>query len=670
MSISTELTEQIEGLALKTVVAEGPCDSEEQLREWITALCRLQDTATRTNASEVADSAASVIEAVRSSPADRVMSELQAGISRLQEAVEAEERTAVSNDHRPALDPELLGDFVLESQEHLAGIEAQALILERNPADAEALNSVFRGFHTIKGLAGFLELWEVQRISHEVETVLDLARNAQVTITSTSVDLVLKSADYLRKWLAHVAAGLSGEASEPPPPDELLISDIRALASNGALEETASSQIASLADAILREPVPERQVVPATSPVTPEVPGPVARSRETMAVKVDTGKLDFLADMAGELVIAESLVRHDADLAGIQSQTLQRKISMLTRITAELQKTAMAMRLVPIGPLFSRMARLVRDLSRQFGKSVELETFGAEIELDRTIVDELADPFMHMVRNALDHGIEPSGERRAAGKNPTAKLSLKAHHQSGQVVIEVGDDGRGLDRERILAKAVERGLVEADRAVSDSEVYNLIFEPGFTTAARLTNVSGRGVGMDVVRRHIEKLRGRIEIRSTPGQGAAFVLKLPLTLAIIDGLIVGVGRERYVVPVFAVREMFRPTAENVWTVQNRAEMVLVRGSLLPLTRLSQRFGVPPRSQNALESVVIVTEVEGKRFCLLVDELVGKQEVVIKALGETFNGVGGVAGGTILGDGRVALILDLDRLFQEKTVDPAR
>jgi two-component system chemotaxis sensor kinase CheA len=388
---------------------------------------------------------------------------------------------------------------------------------------------------------------------------------------------------------------------------------------------------------------------------------------ESRAVKVDTAKLDYLVDMAGEMVIAESLVRHDPELAGAKSPNLQRKIAQLTRITAELQKTAMAMRLVPIGPLFHRMARLVRDLSRQFGKQVDMETVGDDIELDRTIVEELSDPLMHMVRNALDHGIESPEEREARGKDATARLLLKAHHQAGQVVIEIADDGRGLDRDQIRAKAIEKGLIASADLLSDSEVHNLIFLPGFSTAARVTNVSGRGVGMDVVRRHIEKLRGRIEIRSNPGCGSAFLLKLPLTLAIIDGLVVGVGPERYIVPLFAVREMFRPAQETIWTVHQRSEMALVRGTLLPVHRLYRRFQVIPRSEDPLQSVLVVAEVEGQRFCLVVDELIGKQEVVIKTLGETFQHVSGIAGGAILGDGRVGLILDLDRLFKEKTGD---
>jgi two-component system chemotaxis sensor kinase CheA len=293
-----------------------------------------------------------------------------------------------------------------------------------------------------------------------------------------------------------------------------------------------------------------------------------------------------------------------------------------------------------------------------------METQGNEIDLDRTIVEELADPLMHMVRNALDHGIETPEERQAAGKAPVARLLLRAHHHGGQVVIEVSDDGRGLDMERIKAKAAQKGLIAPDAALPDHDIYNLIFEPGFSTAAQLTNVSGRGVGMDVVRRHIEKLRGRIEIHSTPGAGTSFLLRLPLTLAIIEGLVAGVGEERYIVPLFSVRELFRPTAETVWTVKQRREMALVRGSLLPVLRLHRLFQVKPRTENPLEAVLVVAEVEGQRFCLMVDELIGKQEVVIKSLGETFKSVSSVAGGAILGDGRVGLILDLERLYQER------
>ena len=323
-----------------------------------------------------------------------------------------------------------MSDFIVESREHLVQIESQVLTLEREPTDCEALNAVFRGFHTIKGLAGFMELWEVQKLAHEVETVLDRARNSQWTINPAGIDVILESADYLRAWLVHVEAVLHDEASQAPARDEALLSRISQLGLEPAVAESVA--LASLAAALSESdatavPDPRAEnsadgagtgAKPAQALASPTTQSTTAASRrqETMAVKVDTAKLDYLVDMAGEMVIAESLVRHDQELAAVKNPLLQRKIAHLTRITAELQKTAMAMRLVPIGPLFRRMARLVRDLSRQFGKQVEMETQGDDIELDRTIVEELADPLMHMVRNALDHGIEAPAERAGSRK--------------------------------------------------------------------------------------------------------------------------------------------------------------------------------------------------------------------------------------------------------------
>jgi two-component system chemotaxis sensor kinase CheA len=674
-----ELRGQVEQLALRLVMADpAAADHGESLREWIGVLEKIGQEAASRHSPLISEAVTAALEAARAALASPdAIAELQDGISRLQQALEGEEQgSSPLAESSLAQDPELLADFVLESREHLAGIETQVLTLEREPGDGEALNGIFRGFHTIKGLAGFLELWEVQRLAHEVETVLDRARNGELTITPPAIDVILESADQLRRWLAHVECLLQKRPSQAPPRSDQLLERIRALLGTAPPEEQGqepppAAALAQLASAVAGNPKETHpQEKPAAS-ASSSAPAASSAGGEAMSVKVNTAKLDYLVDMAGEMVIAESLVRHDPDLAAVKSPRLHRNLAQLTRITSELQKTSMSMRLVPIGPVFKRMARLVRDLSRQFGKTVQMETQGDEIELDRHIVEELADPLMHMVRNALDHGLEPAAERAAAGKNPQGRLLLRAHHQAGQVVIEIADDGRGLDRARILAKAVERGLPMAagGDALSDNEVFNLIFEPGFSTAAQVTNVSGRGVGMDVVRRHIEKLRGRIEIRSTRGAGTTFFLKLPLTLAIIDGLVVGVGQERYIVPLFAVREMIRPGAETIWTVRQKSEMALVRDTLLPVVRLYRRFRVAPRSEDPLASVLVVAESEGQRFCLLVDELIGKQEVVIKSLGETFKSVTGIAGGAILGDGRVGLILDLDRLFKERNGEAA-
>jgi len=649
-----ELRSEVESLAMQLVT------DEPRPADWIPLLERVRAEALLSHAESAAATAAQMIaafERMASSgrPDDGLSLELQEQLVRLQQALDCGDAPASPPVSSLSQDPEMLSDFVLESREHLAAIEAQVLTLEREPGETEALHAVFRGFHTIKGLAGFLELWEVQKLAHEVETILDRARNFQMAITPAAIDIILKSADHLRTWIAHVESTLQGRSSQAPSTDTRLLEAIRGLASAAAESGKVPRELAALAAVV----------------ETPAAPATTTQNRaETMAVKVSTAKLDYLVDMAGEMVIAESLVRHDPDLAAVKSPRLQRNLAQLTRITAELQKTSMAMRLVPIGPLFRRMARLVRDLSRQFGKPVEIETQGDEIELDRNIVEELADPLMHLVRNAVDHGVESPEERERSGKKSTARIQLRAHHQAGQVVIEISDDGRGLDRERIAAKAVERGMIASGAGMSDGEIYDLIFRPGFTTATAVTNVSGRGVGMDVVRRHIETLRGRIETRSNSGQGTTFFLKLPLTLAIIDGLVVAVGKERYIVPLFAVREMFRPTEGVVWTVQERSEMALVRDTLLPVLRLYRKFGVTPRTEDPRESVLVVAEVEGQRFCILVDGLIGKQEVVIKSLGETFKSVAGIAGGAILGDGRVGLILDLERLFKERNAESHR
>lgn len=576
-----------------------------------------------------------------------------------------------------AQDPDLIADFILEAREHMSSVEAHMLAIEQDPGNLEPLHSAFRGFHTVKGLAGFLELGTIQQVAHEIETVLDLARTAQLTITPEVVDLVLAGADYLNLAILDVERALREQGAQSFPDHRPLIERIRRLLDRQK-EAPASPGIEKLAEAAaeavlpLREPAKRAAEEPVSESKAPAAAEPAAGTEvaggsavpsraAVQSVKVDTAKLDHLVDMVGEMVIAQSLLRHDPDVASLRSPRLQRTISQLSRITTDVQHTTMSMRMVPIEGLFRRMSRLVRDLSRKGGKQVEFVLRGEDTELDRNIVEELADPLMHMVRNALDHGLEPPDERQAAGKGPQGRLSLSAYHQSGLIVIELSDDGRGLDRERILEKARQRGMIQGGDQISDNEAFNLIFEPGFSTAQKVTEVSGRGVGMDVVKRNITRLRGRIDIRSTKGNGATFFLKLPLTLAIIDALVVGVGKERYIIPISTVREMLRPEAEAVFTVENRAEMVMVRGSLLPMVRLYKRFGIAPRSEDPAQSLLIVSEAVGKRFCLMVDELIGKQEVVIKSLGEALKNIRGVAGGAILGDGHVGLILDVDGIF---------
>ncbi|MGH9722295.1 MAG: chemotaxis protein CheA [Bryobacteraceae bacterium] len=651
-----QLREDIENLALHLALwdesSRGPAEAA------IGILKGVSGTARSLGAGTVAAAAADLIDSLEGGSAQ--MPDWRERLRRLQQVCEPVPATP-ANPASLGQDPELVSDFILESREHLANIESHLLALEHDPDNAEAINSVFRGFHTIKGLAGFLDLAAIQSFTHDVETLLDMARSGRLKADSTLIDLALHSADHVSRCLEHVESALNGrQAVEPPEPRELC-RRIAQLLKAPSTED--GGWPAPPAEFSQKPSHPDLQ-----KPELPKPDAPKTRtgregslSEESKLVKVDTAKVDHLVDMVGELVIAQSLVRHDPSFAAIKSPRLARNLAQLARLTGEVQKTAMAMRMVPIGQTFHRMVRLVRDLTRKSGKIAELELAGEETELDRNMVEELADPLMHMVRNAVDHGVELPGARKAAGKAECARLQLRAYHQGSHIVIEICDDGRGLDRGKILEKARQRGLAAAGDHLSDAEVFGFIFEPGFSTAERVSDVSGRGVGMDVVRRHIQKLRGRIDIQSTPGAGVRFTIKLPLTLAIIDGFVVGVGKERYIVPIFAVREIFRPQPGCVSTVQQRGEMALVRGSLLPVVRLHRRFGVPPRSEDPCESLLVVAETASNRYCLMVDELQGKQEVVIKSLGESLKNVAGVAGGAILGDGRVGLILDLEAIF---------
>lgn len=669
------LRKHVEELAVKLVL--GDLDTKDWAAQ-LQGVCREAEAAGRPDVARIAMES---LDALSKSPgADDLEARCAKSIERLQRTLAepvaataasgAADQPSAPSAPVPAFlpmseDRELIGDFILESREHLTQVEIYMMTLEKEPGDGEAINTVFRGFHTIKGLAGFLALDDIREVAHETETLLDLARNQKLRITPAIVDIVLAAADFLKVWLNRLETTLAGGEAEPAPEKLGLLERIR---SGGLGEPNDAVDVPEAQEPAIEAETGfnERRGTPAAAWNGPERRSGNgdrrAQATETRSVKVDTAKLDFLVDMAGEMVIAQSMVRHHPELAALRSPAVLHSLAQLARITGDLQKTAMSMRMVPVGGLFQKMSRLVRDLARKTGKQAEMEAIGGDTELDRNVVEELADPLMHMVRNAADHGLEPPEERRAAGKDPTGRIRLRASHQAGHIVIEIADDGRGLNREKILEKARRTGLLEDGSNLSDSEVFNFIFHPGFSTAAVVSDVSGRGVGMDVVKKQIQKLRGRVDIESEPGKGTSFFLRLPLTLAMIDGLVVGVGGERYVLPIFSVREMLRPSAEMVFTVEGRQEMALVRNSLLPVVRLSQRFGVEPRSELATESLLIVAEAAGKLFCLMVDELIGKQEVVIKSLGETLKDIPGVAGGAILGDGRVGLILDLEGIFR--------
>jgi two-component system chemotaxis sensor kinase CheA len=597
-------------------------------------------------------------------------------------------------------DGELLKEFINESNEHLDSIEQGVLVLEDQPDDADTLNNIFRAFHSFKGGSGFLNLIPINRLSHELESLLDLARQGKLRLTSPIINIILQGGDTLKDHCVRIQEQINGSKAiericiptlaqtrkvknlveavnrgelppeyaedapvvhDEPEPEEEVVEEEAAPSETPSAKASPSAPVPA---APQKHPASTSSAKPAEPPAEPTSEGAGRRpaAQNAAVVKVDTIKLDSLIDLVGELVISQSQVAQDEELRTITSQKLSRNLAQLGRITNELQRTAMSLRMVPIRGLFQKMNRLVRDLTVRVGKEIDLQISGEETEMDRTIVEELSDPLMHMIRNSVDHGVEVPSVRREKGKNSMGVIQLKSYHQGGNIVIEITDDGAGLNTERILKKAIEKGIIPPDAQLQDKEIFNLIFAPGFSTAEKVTDLSGRGVGMDVVRRNIEKLRGKVDIHSQMGKGSVFKIYLPLTLAIIDGLVLRVGEHRYILPTLCVRESFRPTKEMISTVHERGEMVNVRGRLSPLLRLYEYFGVESRSKDPTESIVLVVESGHEIRCLLVDDLLNKQEVVIKSLGEQFKSNRALAGAAILGDGQVGLILDPSAIVQ--------
>lgn len=393
----------------------------------------------------------------------------------------------------------------------------------------------------------------------------------------------------------------------------------------------------------------------------------------TTSIRVDLEKVDRLVNMVGELVITEAMLRAQARHLPIDQFTdLMRGVDELSHHTRELQEAVMAVRMQPVKSIFSRMPRIVRDTAAQLGKDIQLLLSGENTEVDKTVIEQLGDPLTHMIRNSIDHGIETPDQRVWHDKPLQGTIHLSAYHRSGRIIIEISDDGAGINRQRVLNKAVEKGLVAADAQLSDEEIDHLIFLPGFSTAEQVTSVSGRGVGMDVVKRNIESLGGHVRVTNNPGRGTTFTVSLPLTLAILDGMIVRVGYESYIIPITSIIESLHPKRQDIHAVQGKADVINVRGEFIPLVYLHRIFGVSGAVSEAGKALIVLVESGHQKLGLVVDELIGQQQVVIKSLEANADPVKGISGATILGDGKVSLILEINELkalqpVQGKTAD---
>ena len=583
-----------------------------------------------------------------------------------------------------------IATFFDEAHEHLESIEGHAMALGGGRDDIETLNSIFRAAHSIKGGAGTFGFTQLAEATHELETIFDGLRKGVGRADEHTVRLLLDACDVFGSHLARLKAGDRGHDEAI----DRLLAHMHNYQSGGTpAPAVPAPREGPTEEAFFETPAPQPAAGSAYGLFEPDAageragkdqaaaPAPAARNSaegekfgffdaagaeggdqnrrrgDSSSIRVSVEKIDRIVNLVGELVIAQAMMQQSVGKAeGEEDERVSHSLATLDRNTRELQQAVMSIRMMPVEFVFSRFPRLVYDVSSQLGKQVRLRTQGQETELDKELVELLVDPLTHVVRNAIDHGIETPDERRRAAKEESGTVMMRATHRGGSVIIEVSDDGRGLDRDRILAKARELGMPVSD-AMSDREVWDLIFEPGFTTAKEVTSVSGRGVGMDVVRRNITSLGGSVSVQSHRGEGTTITIQLPLTLAVLDGMIVGVGGEQYIVPIEFVAEAFMPKPEDIRTLVNQPSLVAVRGEQLPIVRLEDVVQLPPREGARPEPLCLVVEVDSRRAALLVDSLIGQQQLVVKSLETNLHAVPGVAGATILGDGRVSLILDV-------------
>jgi len=623
-------------------------------------------------------------------------------------------------------DPDLLAAFITESSDLILNAEESLLLLETEPGSMDAVSTVFRAFHTVKGTSAFLELSLISELAHHAESFLTRIRDHEIRYAGGYTDLALRSVDILKELIRSVQDVADGRPFVKPPDYDsfmkILIDPEKAgISDNESAPPELFFRLDETAD--IRPNVPEKSSHPSPGPFRdeaavsasdtedigeddlPEYTGESISAEDTdsspriiaaraktetygtvsgsagrggaapsriskhfieSSIRVPINRLDRFIDMVGELVVAHSMVAQDEAVSDGTHHELMKKVVLTSKIVRELQNMSMSMRMIPLKSTFQKMARLVRDLARKAGKKVTLLTEGEDTEIDRNMVDIINDPLVHMVRNAVDHGIEMPDVRERQGKDPYGTVRLSARHSAGNVVVEIRDDGKGLDREAIIAKAVETGFISESekktRVFGDRELFNLIFEPGFSTAKVVSEVSGRGVGMNVVKTNIEALRGQIEIQSSTGKGSTFRMSLPLTLAIIDGMVVRVGEEKYVMPTVAIVRSVRPASKDITTVFRKGEMLILQGKLIPLFRLADMFRIPGAEKDPVRAIVMVVEDSGQYAGILIDELIGSQQIVIKTLGESLRNIPGISGSAIMPNGRVGLILDVGGLVK--------
>ncbi len=586
----------------------------------------------------------------------------------------------------------IVESFVVETTEIFDGLESDLLRLENHPDDEELVDQIFRAVHTVKGTSGFLSLEQLSVLAHHFEEVLGKLRDGTLDFQPAMTDVMLNAFDFMKVLTQQVI----DRDLQPLDLDDVLAA-LEAI-SEGTFDPDDAAHLAAAPDPVAEDasdaPPDDPSSAADDDPASAADDGrsrPSGNAPDTIRVEVD--RLNALMDLVGELVLGRNrLLQLISDMRAARRSTasdtdahsfedllreLDEASDQVDFTTTELQSAVMRTRMVQIGQVFGKFPRVVRDLSREFDKNIELVVEGEDTELDKSLVEEIGDPLVHLIRNAADHGIEPPEERTKKGKDPCGRIRLTAAHEGNHIVIEIADDGAGLDADALKAKAVEKGLLAPNEVedMSDAEAYQLIFRPGFSTAEQVSQVSGRGVGMDVVKTNLATLNGTIDITSTPGEGTCFTLKLPLTLAIIQSMLVKSGAETFAIPLYAVSEAIRLEPGMTETIQG-GEVMQHRDRVLPLIRLDAALDVPVPNAGGEQArpldasgtrnaYAVIVNVAHRRAAVVVDDLIAQEEVVIKPLGDYLKTVPGIAGTTILGDGQVIMILDVGEVIQMKS-----
>ncbi len=613
---------------------------------------------------------------------------------------------------------EILEDFLIEAFELIEQLDQDLVELENNPEDLELLNSIFRVAHTIKGSSSFLNLDVLTELTHHMEDVLNKARKSEIILTPQIMDIVLESIDLMKALLFSVRdtgndnnadiniaptcakldaiskgeeiKEVSEEKEEIKPQEQELQEDysdmsdedveaeIERLLQEKRDEKKKKKQAKS--NEIMEENQKKEKEQPSSKPkdfqkkkIQPkENTAPIKKSSSStleQTIRVEVKRLDHLMNLIGELVLGKNrLLKIYDDVEERYEgekflEELNQVVSSVSLVTTDLQIAVMKTRMLPVAKVFNKFPRMVRDLSRELHKNIDLKISGEETELDKSIIEEIGDPLVHIIRNSCDHGIEDPKDREKAGKPENGTIELKAYNEGNAIVIEIVDDGKGLDTNMLVEKSLEKGIIterEADN-MSEKEIFSLIFKPGFSTASSVTNVSGRGVGMDVVKTNIEKLNGIIDIDSELGKGTIIRLKIPLTLAIIQALLVGTQEEYFAIPLSSVLETVRVPAEDIYSIEGK-DVLRLREEILPLVRLSDVFDIEEVFDSGENLYIVVIALADSKLGVVVDTLVGQEEIVIKSLGDYLKGIKGIAGATIRGDGRVTLIIDVGALME--------